>query len=269
LLKVVLSLVISAVLSCLAATAAGPAASAQAEACYQKALKENRSNRSEQALTSINQAIQINSSKANYYWYKSVILNELDEQEQALVAADTAVRLNPKEAQSWADRGMILCKLRRFDEALKSEDLAVRLQPCASFYAYKGGILSIQKRWLEGKQAFDNAIVCQPDVVSCYYQRATCEEKLGQWNNVLKDCSITIKNDFSGARKRRALLMRAHAHLGLNNVAAAREDYRQCVTQWPSDIQIHQEAKTFYERIGDKKAAAAESASVKKIESDF
>jgi eukaryotic-like serine/threonine-protein kinase len=49
--------------------------------------------------------------------------------EEALTSLNKAIELNPNLAEAWNNRGAVLWSLRRFDEAAASIDRAIQIKP--------------------------------------------------------------------------------------------------------------------------------------------
>lgn len=140
-----------------------------AEAYNDRALiLSGAKNQDEEALASLETALQIDSLNANTWYNKGMILEkigrynesleaysratDLDEglgrawhrqghvlmltgrYSESLASLEKAVELNSENAEAWNDKGMVLMKLERNDEAQECFQKAAQLDPSNSFY---------------------------------------------------------------------------------------------------------------------------------------
>ncbi|KYC42337.1 hypothetical protein WA1_20415 [Scytonema hofmannii PCC 7110] len=115
--------------------------------------------RYEEALVSFDKAIQLNSKNAWAWGHQGWLLLELERYEEALVSFDKAIQLDSKDAWAWYQQGWLLLKLERYEEALISFDKAIQLDSKDAWaWGKQGRSLLKLERYEEALVSFDKAI---------------------------------------------------------------------------------------------------------------
>ncbi|KAL0217875.1 hypothetical protein RCL1_008724 [Eukaryota sp. TZLM3-RCL] len=83
----------------------------------------------EEALECYNKAIELDPSKAVFYYNSAVCLANLNRLNEALSAVEKANQLDPKYVKAWYRKGSILAKLERNEEAKVALIKCLELQP--------------------------------------------------------------------------------------------------------------------------------------------
>jgi len=97
-------------------------------AWYSRGYALSRSERFEEALADLNEAIRLKPSPEAWA-RKAVILNSLGQDDGALEASEAALGLDPDSAEAWYTKGHVLRGLRRFSEAVESLGRAIESRP--------------------------------------------------------------------------------------------------------------------------------------------
>jgi tetratricopeptide (TPR) repeat protein len=106
------------------------------------------------------QAIRIDPTDANFYFYKGTALSGLQRHSEALSTFEQAILLDPKEALYQVNRGRALKDLKRYGEALMAYDQALRIDSQMGTYdnsaAWEGKseVLELLGRKQEAKEAY-------------------------------------------------------------------------------------------------------------------
>ena len=115
--------------------------------------------KSEDALVSIDKALQRSPNNAVFLNNKGYILLKLNKYEPSLRAFEKAIRINPQFANAWCNMGLALSYLYMFDKALTSYDKAIELNSqYAEAWFGKGSILLVLKRFPDAIDAYQNFI---------------------------------------------------------------------------------------------------------------
>ena len=85
--------------------------------------------RHEEALASIDKALELNAEDDAAWSNRGVALWRLGRHEEALGSYEKALELNAEDGHAWRDRGVTLWNLARHEEALVSLNKAISLEP--------------------------------------------------------------------------------------------------------------------------------------------
>lgn len=130
--------------------------------------------RAEEALASLDRAIEIEPGLALGHMYRGAALLGLGKHEAALAAYREASRLDPKRWQARYDQGILLCDvLHRYDEARREFERVVELVPGNADARFNlGNTLYGLRRFGSALQAYDRAIELRPDQAAYHGARA-------------------------------------------------------------------------------------------------
>ena len=139
------------------------------------------------ALSFLNQAIEIDPSNARAWRYKGNTLLDLEDYESAIIAFNKAIELNPKEAaDSYRYLGYTYSYLNNYKEAMSSFEKASNLEP----YDY---YIWIMRAWaLEKLENYDEAIIAYekaltfPPDTSIYSDIGDNYKKMGDYQKALE-----------------------------------------------------------------------------------
>jgi tetratricopeptide (TPR) repeat protein len=118
----------------------------------------------QQALTDLDHAIELNPGSATAFATRADIFRQLGRYEEALTSIDHAIELNPGSATAFATRADIFRQLGRYEEALTSIDHAIKLNPgSATAFATRADIFRQLGRHEEALTSIDHAIKLNHD----------------------------------------------------------------------------------------------------------
>lgn len=133
----------------------------------------------EEALTTYEQAIQLDEAYADAYVGKGYTLYSLMRYEEALSAYEQAIQLDPKHGDAHLNKGRILYKLKRCEEALAAYEQAIELDATyADAYRDKGNALYDLERYEEALVAYEQAIQLAPTYAGLYGSKHAIFSKL-------------------------------------------------------------------------------------------
>jgi tetratricopeptide (TPR) repeat protein len=117
----------------------------------------------EEALDSLETALQINPKNANYRFNKGMILEETQRYDEALEAYSQAAALNPSLDQAWYRQGWILAMLGRYNESIPLLDKAIEFNSKnADAWNTKGLVLMERSSIEEAQSCFEKAVALEP-----------------------------------------------------------------------------------------------------------
>ncbi|NMG11337.1 tetratricopeptide repeat protein [Brasilonema sp. UFV-L1] len=115
--------------------------------------------RYEEALTSFNKAIQLDSTYAWTWGQQGWLLLKLERYEEALTSFNKAIQLDSKDAWTWGQQGRSLLKLERYEEALTSFNKAIQLDSKDAWaWGQQGWLLLKLERYEEALTSLNKAI---------------------------------------------------------------------------------------------------------------
>ncbi len=117
----------------------------------------------EEALNSLETALQINPGNANYWFNKGMILEKTERYAEAQEAYSQAATLNPSLDMAWYRQGWILAMQGSYNESLPLLDKAIDLNSKnADAWNTKGLVLMELNSTTEAQSCFEKAIALQP-----------------------------------------------------------------------------------------------------------
>jgi len=119
--------------------------------------------------------------------YKGRALSQLKRYEDAVTVLDQALQLDPNNAEALVYKGWALSQLKRFEEAATVLDQALQLDPNnAEALGYKGSALSQLKRFEEAVETLDRAIEMDSKQVWMLTAKGEALRLLGRRDEALK-----------------------------------------------------------------------------------
>lgn len=154
--------------------------------------------RFEEAIISLNQAIDINPDDYSAWNVRGVSLNEVGRDEEALVSYECAININP-DANNWSNKGSSLEKLGRYEESIAAYNNAISINPEYAM-AWRGKGVSLQKLGSheEAITFFDLAISINPDYDDAWFGKGCSLFCLGKYEEAIAmfDRTISINPDY-------------------------------------------------------------------------
>src|SRR5271157_2628413 len=87
----------------------------------------SNSNKYDEAIKTLDKALEINPQDSNAWLYKGNVLSDLNKSDEAIKAYDKAIGINPQNSIAWNNKGNALNKLNATDEAIKAYDKAIEI----------------------------------------------------------------------------------------------------------------------------------------------
>ena len=163
-----------------------------------------------EALTNLDKAINCNSDEFYAWHIRATILHILERYEEALNDFNKAIDLYSDDPESWKSRGNTLCVLRRYEEALNDFNKAIDLHSGdPELWKSRGNTLYILERYEEALYDFHKAIDLHSDDPKVWRNLGSILIKLGKYEEAFNsiDKAIKINHDYSSAWNLLALLL--------------------------------------------------------------
>jgi tetratricopeptide (TPR) repeat protein len=130
-----------------------------------RATALRRLSRKEEALASINRAIELEPRQAGHYDTLAAIQRDLRQYDNAVESLRKAIRLDPQDAKYYNNLGIIHGRMGANDEALKMLDQYVRMKPeMAEGYNNRANVYKAMRRYREALADYDKALSINPHI---------------------------------------------------------------------------------------------------------
>ena len=169
-----------------------------------------KQNRTEEALSKFNQALQLKPDFAEAYNNRGNALRQLGRQQEALDSFDKALQLKPDFAEAYNNRGLALRELGRMQEALDSYDKALQFNPrYTETHNNRGITLWDMGRLEKACDSFSRALQLNPEYAEAYNNRGNTLQKLGRSNDALDsyDKALQINPRYTEAHNNQGLAL--------------------------------------------------------------
>ena len=167
--------------------------------------------RSDEALASYDQALAINPCCAEALRGRGGQLQELGRPDEALADYDRALALNADDARVLIDRGAVLGEMDRLAEALASYDRALLVEPAdAEVLVSRGNILLRMNRLDEALATYDRAVALDPSLAEAFNNRGIILKWLDRRLEALAsyERALVLSPDFVEAHNNRGVVLK-------------------------------------------------------------
>jgi tetratricopeptide (TPR) repeat protein len=159
----------------------------------------SQSGRYEESVISYDRAIKLDPDIYINFYGLGISLSILDRKEEAVSSFDQAIKLKPDDFMLWSQRGDLLRKLDRQEEAVYSFDQAIKLKSDDPyFWLFRGFSLEVLKNHEQTIISFDNAMKLKADFVDFLWElRSLSLLNLGRFKESLAsaDKAISFRSD--------------------------------------------------------------------------
>ena len=150
----------------------------------------------EEALESINYALEIDPFYKTALPGKGLLLYHLARYEEALESFDRAVTINPTHEGAWNSRGVTLRRLARYNEALESFNKALTIdQIFKEAWNNRGVTLHDLTRYGEALESFDKVLNIDQNYDEAWYNKARTESMQNNIDIALESLKKAINLD--------------------------------------------------------------------------
>jgi tetratricopeptide (TPR) repeat protein len=206
---------------------------------HEKGLIHAMGKEYEQAIASLDRALEI---KPDYHqaWYnRGVALDNLGKYEKAIASWDRALEIKPDKHEAWYNRGNALDNLGRYEEAIASWDRALEIKPDKHEASYnRGNALGNLGRYEQAIASYDQALEIKPDKHEAWYNRGIALDNLGRYEEAIASYDQAIKINSNDAD---AYYNKACCYGLQNNVELAIENLQRAINL---DVEYQDMAKT-------------------------
>jgi len=195
-----------------------------------------QSDRIEEALTSLDRAIQLDSTNGKLWSARGELMAHLGRDEEAISSFDRALEINPGHHQSWSNRGNCLNNLGQYGEAISSCDRALEINPehHQSWYN-RGNSLLYLGQYKEAIVSYDRVIKIQPDSYSAWNNRGATLVDWGRYEEAILSCNRALEIE---PNYREALCNLGNALYRLKRYEEAIHTYDRALKIKPDDLKI-------------------------------
>ncbi|TMW69685.1 hypothetical protein Poli38472_001841 [Pythium oligandrum] len=216
------------------------------------------------AVEKYSEAIALDGTNHVYYSNRSAAYAGWQKYAEAAADGAKCVELNPDFVKGYHRHGLALKQLKKYDEALATlragqrkdfdnKDLNKLIQEIEPLQkkleqSRRSGMNPAERLKEEGndefkKAGFERAIELYTEAIqacdkqdselalSCYNNRAACNQQLSNFSAVIRDCTHVLEHD---AQNQKALLRRALAYEGLERYRLALQDIRSLLAINPT-----------------------------------
>jgi len=163
---------------------------------YVQAIVLDALGRYEEALTSYNKGIELDPNYGGAWYLRGATLGKMERYEEALLSYDKVIELEVANKSAWYLRGLTLLKLERYDECLASLDKVIELNPNDVIAWYLRGVaLANLECYEEALLSFDKLIELDPSDVIAWYNRGAMLVNLERYDEALVSWDKAIELD--------------------------------------------------------------------------
>jgi len=182
-----------------------PSNAKEAAAAYQQGL--NYFSRQQQygaALTAYNKAIELNPTRAEYFFQRGSVYLVMEKYNEAEADLNQALALAPESFVVFSQRGLVYYSKGEYDKSISDYGNAIKIKPQESYnYYQRGRSFMLKEEYEAATEDFSNAIKLKPDFADTYLQRGVAFLKKNDTENGLKDIR---KAEELGSEKAKSLL---------------------------------------------------------------
>ncbi len=158
--------------------------------------------RHQESLACYERAIEIDPNVGLYYLNRGKSYTDLDDEETALLDYEEAILLDPTSEAYWS-KGKSLDALERYEECVEALDIAIQMDPLyADAYSLKGDVLHSLGRYEEAHKYMDRAIEMNPNVFTYWNNKGYSYNHVGRYDDAIKcfdraiECDDAVENAY-------------------------------------------------------------------------
>lgn len=185
-----------------------------------------------QAIADYDQAILMDSTDADFYFYRGSVYARLSNEEKAIENYDQVIALDPTYTRIFYTRGLNYAVLGNLDRAIEDFDQAVILDPMDVEVFYIRGLTYMMKADFEQAVLdFNQVIALAPQYAPAFYERGNAYRNLNNLEHAAADYTQAISLDptFGAAYVNRGIV-----YGSWNDMKNAINDYNQAITLSPN-----------------------------------
>jgi len=145
-------------------------------------------NQYEDALSSVNQALELNPNFVDAIYNKANILSKVGRFNEALIYIEGYLKLKPMQYLGWSFKAKIHIALKQLDYAINSYQEALRLEPNSlEVLVNLGMALSDNNLFEESLNYFDKALLLHPNFWQALQNKAVSFDRMGKFDKA-REC---------------------------------------------------------------------------------
>lgn len=209
--------------------------------CYQDAIQADPSNpviwrdyavdlkeiwqRYDEALKSIDSALEIDPKYSEAWQIKAVLLNKLGRYQEAIDSCEKSLKLDPFDGSAWTEKGYALYQMGSHYDANRCFDEAILRDSNNSVaWASKANALCIMGKYNEAVRAYDEAIRLSPQDQQLWNNKGYALDNLGKYDEAIEayEESIRINPNYPSAWKNKGETLNRLGRIAEADAAFAR-----------------------------------------------
>ncbi|MBN3907741.1 MAG: tetratricopeptide repeat protein [Nostoc sp. NMS1] len=192
--------------------------------------------------------------QAHYLKSLALLSEKQNKDEEALYSIEKAIQGNSKFYQAWRLHGIILVKLNKTLEAIDSFNKAIKLNPQDFLpYAFRGDSLHKLKRYSEAIDSFNKAIEIRPDFADSYLARGKVRIEIGDIKGAFSDYNEVIRLK---PKSIEGYLLRGDIYATFKDYKQAINDYNEVIRLEPKSIEGYLLRANIYTKLKNYKQAS-------------
>lgn len=163
------------------------------------------------AVSDFTRAIALDRRNSRAFEFRGFCYTQLQQYDKAINDLSRAIALIPDDAQAYQNRAAAYAKLGK--QSLADKDLMTLKKLGFSARARRlcgrGRHMMDEGRFHDALRCFDKAIEDSPNYTAAYFYRADARQKIGQFDEALKDCDVVLQKDsnFAQAHKLKGICL--------------------------------------------------------------
>ena len=208
------------------------------------------------AMTDLNQAIELRPGYALAIAQRGVIYRLLSRHDDALSDLNRSLELDPAHPWAIANRGLLYAALERYEDALVDMNRAIELNPNYTWaIAQRGRMHRLMQRYDQAMADFDRALAINPELGWVWANRAHLLFTLGRYEDALDDIGRAIEINPVDAW---SLSVRGQVHQALDRPEEALADFNRAAELAPAEARYMALRGDFFQKLGRLQEALAD-----------
>jgi tetratricopeptide (TPR) repeat protein len=241
------------------------------EDCYQKAVTHFTNNKTDSALSWLDNALLIDPDNDEYYFTKGECYLRLKDFDQAIRNYTAAITIDPVNYKAYKQRGIAKFNLSRYKESITDLETASKAENKApQIYKLIGDSYFMQYEYSNAIQKYDTAqwiartskmVIDEITLADLLNNRGECYFRLADYTKALEDFKNALRSNKNEAG---LYFNRGKTFIKLNQLNEAEEDINKALSYQPQNAfwnyilgQVYQQKGQYQKAIGLYSHAAA------------
>jgi len=201
-----------------------------ADTLHLRGLLAYQQGQNSEALISIEQALDQDSTKPHYYYNFGLVLEKLERWDEAIAAYQRAISLNPNYVESWSNLGQVYRRQRQWEKAIEAFQQALAFKPQSADLHNNLGVTLKEKGNIPGALAqYQQALTISPQHAEALNNKGVVLQDQGKLPEAAEafQQALTLKPRYANA----------HYHLGLVRLWQGKEE--EALTGFQRSAELH------------------------------